>query len=233
MARPRHRYLPHRSHLSLEMATRTCLGAGGASGRGVWACFGVARPLKMSVRDPPKQYYLPDWSHLALEMAARACLGAAGVSGRAVWACFGALKMAAQSRQCNHLALEMVAWARPGSGGAPCRAVWTSFGVASALEPEPLGPQNGHLDLPGCCWSVRQGRLNLFQRCPGAQNGRSNPSSAATWPSKLPLRPAQVLVERPAGRLGLFWRCQGAQNGCSEPPVCLKRRFRLLKHCYR
>ena len=58
-------------------------------------------------------------------------------------------------------------------------------------------------------------------------------SSAATWPSKLPLRPAQVLVERPAGRLGLFWRCQGAQNGCSEPPVCLKRRFRLLKHCYR
>ena len=50
--------------------------------------------------------------------------------------------------------------------------------------------------------------------------------------SKLPLRPAQVLVERPAGRLGLFWRCQGAQNGRSKPPVCLKRRFRLLKHCY-
>ena len=57
-------------------------------------------------------------------------------------------------------------------------------------------------------------------------------SSAATWPFKLPLRPAQVLVERPAGRLDLCWCCQGAQNGCSEPPVCLKRGFRLLKHCY-
>ena len=70
-------------------------------------------------------------------MAGQACLGAAGVSGRVVWACFGvarALKMAAQSRQCNHLALEMVAWARPGSGGAPSRAVWACFGVARALK---------------------------------------------------------------------------------------------------
>ena len=137
MARPKHCYLPHRSHLGLEMATRTCPGAAGVSGRAVWACFGVARTLEMSVRDPPKQCYLPHWSHLALEMAGRACLGAAGLSGRVVWACFGvarALKMAAQSRQCNHLALEMVAWARPGSGGAPSRAVWACFGVARALK---------------------------------------------------------------------------------------------------
>ena len=137
LARPKHCYLPHRSHLGLEMATRTCPGAAGVSGRAVWACFGVARTLEMSVRDPPKQCYLPHWSHLALEMAGRACLGAAGVSGRVVWACFGvarALKMAAQSRQCNHLALEMVAWARPGSGGAPSRAVWACFGVARALK---------------------------------------------------------------------------------------------------
>ena len=133
VARPKHRYLPHRSHLGLEMAARACLGAAGVSDRAIWACFGVARTLEMSVRDPPKQCYLPHWSHLALEMAGRACLGAAGVSGRVVWACFGvarALKMAAQSRQCNHLALEMVAWARPGSGGAPSRAVWACFGVA-------------------------------------------------------------------------------------------------------
>ena len=101
------------------------------------------------------------------------------------------------------------------------------------ILPEPLGPQNGHLGLP----------LEPLLECPAGPFGpvsalprRSKwplkASSAATWPSKLPLRPAQVLVERPAGRLGLFWRCQGAQNGRSKPPVCLKRRFRLLKHCY-
>ena len=36
--------------------------------------------------------------------------------------------------------------------------------------PEPLGPRNGHSDLPGPCWSVRQGRLGLFRGCPGARN---------------------------------------------------------------
>ena len=123
------------------MAVRACLGAAGVSGRAVCACFGVARALKMQVRDPPKQCYLPHRSHLALEMAARACLGAAGVSGRAVWACFGvarALKMAAQSRQCSHLALEIASQACPGAGGAPGR---------------PIGPV---LALPGCSkWPLK------------------------------------------------------------------------------
>ena len=61
--------------------------------------------------------------------------------------------------------------------------------------PEPLGPQNGRSGLPGCRWSARQGRLGLFGRCQGAQNGRSKPPVAATWPSKWPLGPAPVLVE--------------------------------------
>ncbi len=88
MARPKHRYLPHRSHLGLEMATRTrlgaagvsgrsCLGAAGVSGRAVWACFGVARALKMAAQSR-------QCSHLALEMAAWACPGSGGVSSRAV-----------------------------------------------------------------------------------------------------------------------------------------------------
>ena len=144
LARPKHCYLPHRSHLGLEMVPRACPGPAGVSGRALWACFGAARALEMSVRDPPKQCYLPHWSHLALEMAGRACLGAAGVSGRVIWPCFGvarSLKMAAQSRQCNHLALEMAAWARPGSGGAPSRAVWACFGVARALKMAAQSPQ--------------------------------------------------------------------------------------------
>ena len=106
----------------------------GASGP--YGISGAQEPLHAQ-----KHCYLPHRSHLALEMAARACLGAAGVSGRAVWACFGvarALKMAAQSRQCNHLALEMAAWACPGAGGAPGR---------------PIGPV---LALPGCSkWPLK------------------------------------------------------------------------------
>ena len=141
LARPKHCYLPHRSHLGLEMATRTCLGAAGVSGRAVWACFGVARTLEMSVRDPPKQCYLPHRSNLGLKMATWSCLGAPGVSGRAVWACCGvaqALKMAAQSLQCRHLALEIASQACPGAGGAPGR---------------PIGPV---LALPGCSkWLLR------------------------------------------------------------------------------
>ena len=124
--RPKHCYLPHRSHLGLEMATRACQGAGGVPGGAVWACFGAARALEMSVRDPPKQCYLPHRSHLGLKMATWTCLGAAGVSGRAVWACFSvaqALKMAAQSLQCSHLALEIASQACPGAGGAPGRPI--------------------------------------------------------------------------------------------------------------
>ena len=158
MARPKHRYLPHRSHLGLEMAARACPGPAGVSGRALWACFGAARALEMSVRDLPKQCYSPHRSNLGLKMATWSCLGAPGVSGRPVWACCGvaqALKMAAQSLQCSHLALEIASQACPGAGGAPGR---------------PIGLV---LALPGC------------------------------------------------------------QNGCPEPPVCLKRRFRLLKHCYR
>ena len=66
------------------MAARACPGPAGVSGSALWACFGAARALEMSVRDPPKQCYLPHWSHLAFEMAGRACLGAAGVCGRVV-----------------------------------------------------------------------------------------------------------------------------------------------------
>ena len=111
-----------------------CPGPAGVSGRALWACFGAARALEMSVRDPPKQCYLPHWSHLALEMAGRACLGAAGVSGRVVWACFGvarALKMAAQSRQC----------ARKG-----CFRVLTNC----CLPACPVGLPGCHLHLPAC-----------------------------------------------------------------------------------
>ena len=125
------------------------------------------------------------------------------------------------------------------------------------IAPEPLGHRNGHSDMPGCCWSVRQSRLGLFRRrpdtkwplgpawvrleCPAGSfgpvsvlPGRSKwplkAASATTWPSKWPLGPAQVLVERPAGHLGLFRRCQGAQNDCSEPPVRSKR---LLPRTYK
>ena len=62
-------------------------------------------------------------------------------------------------------------------GHSKSRSMTHQILLFTALEP--LGPQNGHSDLPGCCWSVRQGRLGLFRRCPGAQNGRS----------KLPVQP--------------------------------------------
>ena len=94
---PKQCYLLHWSHLALEMAARACLGAAGVSGRAVWACFGVARALKMAAQSR-------QCSHLALEIASRACPGAGGAPGRAVWACFGvarALKTAAQSCQCT------------------------------------------------------------------------------------------------------------------------------------
>ena len=145
LARPKHCYLPHRSHLGLEMATRACPGPAGVSGRALWACFGAARALEMSVRDPPKQCYLPHRSNLGLKMATWSCLGAAGVSGRAVWACCGvaqALKMAAQSLQCSHLALEIASQACPGAGGVPRR---------------PIGLV---LALPGCSkWLLRAGSV--------------------------------------------------------------------------
>ena len=124
--RPKHCYLPHRSHLGLEMVPRACPGPAGASGRALWACFGAARALEMSVRDPPKQCYLPHRSNLGLKMATWSCLGAPGVSGRPVWACCGvaqALKMAAQSLQCSHLALKIASQACPGAGGAPGRPI--------------------------------------------------------------------------------------------------------------
>ena len=89
----------------------------------------------------------------------------------------------------------------------------------------PLGPARALLECPA-------GPFGPVSVLPGRSKWPLKAASAAIWPSKLRLGPAQVLVERPAGRLGLFWRCQGAQNGCSEPAVCLKRGFRLLKHCY-
>ena len=157
------------------MATRTCPGAAGVSGRAVWACFGVARTLEMSVRDPPKQCYLPHWSHLALEMAGRACLGAAGVSGRVVWACFGvarALKMAAPVQPLGprngRLGLPRFWWsaqpnrlgpfrrcqsAQNGCSEPPVKLPPASLpsgrevhGQAKTVlvtAPEPLGPRNG------------------------------------------------------------------------------------------
>ena len=118
------------------------------------------------------------------------------------------------------------------------------FGPVSALPGrskcrsalEPLGPRNGCSPLLRCCRSVRQGRLTrsgLIRCCQGAQNGRSKPPVQPLGPRNGRLGPPRFWWSAQQGRLGLFRRCQGAQNGCSEPPVCLKRRFRLLKHCYR
>ena len=68
--------------LGSEMAARACLGAAGVSGRAVWACFGVARVLKMAALRP---------AQVLVECPA----GRLGL----FWRC-QVLKMAAQSRQC-------------------------------------------------------------------------------------------------------------------------------------
>ena len=74
---PKQCYLPYRSHLGLKMATWTCLGAAGVSGRAVWACCGVAQALKMAAQSL-------QCSHLALEIASQACPGAGGVPRRPI-----------------------------------------------------------------------------------------------------------------------------------------------------
>ena len=131
LAGPKQWYLPHRSHLGLEMATRACLGAAGVSGRAVCACFGAARTLKMYVRDPPKQCYLLFRSHLALDMAPPACVGAAGgLPGRS---------------QCRSVTHQNSAIYRSG-------ATWPSkwcLGPASVLLECPAGPFGSVSVLPG------------------------------------------------------------------------------------
>ena len=137
MARPKHCYLPHRSHLGLEMATRACQGAGGVPGGAVWACFGAARALEMSVRDPPKQCYLPHQSHLGLKMATWTCLGAAGVSGRAVWGVFQRCPGAQNGRSkppVQPLGPRNCLSGLPRCWWSARQADWACFGVARVLK---------------------------------------------------------------------------------------------------
>ena len=113
--RSKHRYLPHRSRLALEMAARACPGAAGALGRAFLACFGVASALKMAAQACPgparvllerskapfwlasaspvrskwplKPAPLPPMRSRALKMAAQACPGAANALAKAGLAC--------------------------------------------------------------------------------------------------------------------------------------------------
>ena len=159
----------------------------------------------MSVRDPPKQCSLPFVSHLALEMAARACLGAAGVSGRAVWACFGAAQ-----------ALEMSVRDPPKQCSLPFQSHLALEMAARAC----LGAACVSGRAVWACFGVARVLKIATQSHQCSHLALKIASQACPAAGGAPGRP-----------IGLVLALPGTQNGRSKPPVCLKRCFRLLKHC--